>query len=244
MNMKFLVPAAVAGLCITSTVSAQTSTPTPSTISVTGSATLHVKPDEVRINIGIVTQDSKANDAVAENASRLNGVLDALRQAIGPGADIKTIGYELTPDYRYDSGNRQPEITGYTATNTVRVTLDDLGKMGAVIDAATRSGANRIEDIQFTLRDPQETQTKALHQAAVDAKAQAVALAAALGLKISRVLTVRETGGYPLPIRPIPMGFARMQATARATPIEAETLDVKSRVSLTVQVDDESHAAG
>ena len=244
MDVKTLLPAAFAALCVSSTALAQTSVPQLSTLSVTGNAALHVKPDEAKIVIGVVTQESKADQAATENAARLEAVFHALRQAIGGNADIKTISYGLTPDYRSQSGERQPEIAGYTATNTVQVTLDDLQKVGVVIDAATRSGANRIENIQFTLRDPDEKHTEALRQAAANARARADALAAALGLTISRVLTVQEGGRAPIPIRPFPMAFARNKEAARPAPIEAGTLDVNSSVTLTVEVAARSKSAG
>jgi len=250
MSVANPLPAILAAVCLSSPALAQSQALAQSpgsrvsTISVTGEATLHVKPDEAKINIGVVTQESQASEAATENANRLEAVFQALHQAIGANADIKTVSYGLTPDYRYQSGERQPEISGYTATNTVQVTVDDLQKVGAVIDAATRSGANRIEDIQFTLRDPEAMHTKALSQAAADAKAAADALAAALGLKISRVLTVREGGGYPIPVRPLPMAFARAREAERPTPIQAGTLDVSSSVTLTVAVADQPRTAG
>ena len=244
MDVRTSLTAGLAALCLTSTALAQPPVPGPSTISVTGKATLHAMPDEVKINIAVVTQDSKADQAATENASRVETVLNALHAAIGGNADVRTLSYGLTPDYRDQSGDPQPEIIGYTATNTVQVTLDDLDKVGAIIDAATRSGANRIENIQFTLRNPEEMHTKALRQAAINARAQADALAAALGLKISRVLMVDEGGGYPIPIRPFPMGIARARSVERPVPIEAGSLEVNSSVTLKVEVENQPHSAG
>jgi uncharacterized protein YggE len=244
MHVKTLLPGALLGLCLTSTALAQPPAPQVSTIRVTGNATLHAKPDRVEIDIGVVTQDPQAGPAAAGNATRLEAVLAALHKELGEKADFKTLSYMLTPDYRYQSGGAQPEIIGYTAANTVRVTLDDLEKVGTVIDIATRSGANRVENIQFTLRDPEEMRTKALRQAATEARDEADTLASALGLKISRVLSVSEGGGYAIPIRPVRLAIARTRAAAEPTPIQAGTLDVNANVILTVEVDNQHHSIG
>ena len=66
----------------------------------------------MKINIGVVTQNPKADAAAAENASRVAAMLNALYEAIVRDADVKTLSYGLTPDYRNQSGDRQPEITG------------------------------------------------------------------------------------------------------------------------------------
>lgn len=208
-----------------------------STIQVTGNASVTTKPDRAEIDIGVVTQATQAQAAAAENGARLDSTLAALRKAVGEAADIKTISYALTPDYRYRPGGGDPTITGYTATNVVRITLDDLNKIGAVIDTATRSGANRVQDIRFTLRDPAAVHLQALREAAARAKAEADTLASALGVKVLRVLTVEDVGSYPPPIHPLPLPTMRAEMAREVpTPIEAGTLDVGAQVTLTVEV--------
>ena len=220
---------------LSSTALAQPSASPVSSIRVTGSATLHAKPDRVEIDIGVVTHNSQAAPAAAENARQLEAVLAALHRAVGNEVDIKTVSYSLTPDYHYQSGTA-PEITGYTAGNIVHVTLDDLQKIGTVIDAVTRTGANRVQDVEFTLRDPETAHLQALREAARNARSEADALASSLGVKISRVLSAEEGGGS-VTVRPVWRGVARAEVAPEHTPIEAGTLDVSATVTLTVAVD-------
>jgi uncharacterized protein YggE len=120
--------------------------------------------------------------------------------------------------------------------NVVQVTLDDLGKIGTVIDSATLAGANHLQGIQFTLRDQDAVRAEALRQAATRARAEAEVLAAALGLKVVRVLSAEENSPRVVPVRAY-MGAPRAaMATATATPVEAGTLDVTADVMLTVEV--------
>ena len=170
----------------------------------------------------------------ADNAQRLETALAELRRALGSGAEIKTVSYSLNPDYRYPKDGGKPTITGYTATNVVRVTLNDLARVGQAIDAATRSGANQVHRLQFTLKDEQAAQSQALRAAAVKAKAEAEALAQALGLKIARVLSVVESSEGVQPIMR-DVTLARAEAAA-PTPVEPGTIEVRATVTLTVEI--------
>jgi uncharacterized protein YggE len=208
--------------------------PTPPSIRVTGEAKVSVQPDQARIDIGVTTQAQTAQAAAADNAQRLETALAELRRALGADAEIKTVSYSLNPDYRYPKDGGKPTITGYTATNVVRVTLNDLTRVGQAIDAATQSGANQIHRLQFTLKDEQAAQSQALRAAAVKAKADAEALAQALGLKIARVLSVVESSEGVQPIMRDVM-LARAEAAA-PTPVEPGTIEVRATVTLTVEI--------
>ncbi|MGB6604356.1 MAG: SIMPL domain-containing protein [Steroidobacteraceae bacterium] len=207
-----------------------------SSIRVTGNARVSARPDRAQIDIGVTNQAEHSEQAAADNARQVDKVLAALRPAAGPTAQLKTISYSLSPDYQYHPGGGQPTLTGYTATNVVQVTLDDLGRVGGVVDAATRAGANRVQGIQFTLRDQDAVRAEALREAAVRAHAEAEVLASALGLKVLRVLTVEESSPPLMPVRPVMMAAARAATAEVATPVEQGTLDITADVTLSVEV--------
>ncbi len=205
----------------------------PPHVQTSGEATVTVRPDRAQIDIGVVTQADTSQAAVQQNAQKLEATLARLRQLLGAGADIKTISYSVTPNYRYPQGGGEPTITGYTATNIVRVTLDDLTRVGNVIDTAVQGGSNRIQNLRFMLKDEAPVKAQALREAALKARASANALAEALGLKVVRVLSVSEGGSPMVPVREV--AFARAD-TAAATPIEPGTIEVTATVSLTIEV--------
>jgi len=204
-----------------------------SSIRVTGDSIVTAKPDRVQIDIGVMTRAPQSLAAASQNASRLNAVLASLRKAVCPGTDIRTISYTLSPDYQYHPNGGEPTLLGYTATNVVRITLDELPKIGTVIDAATQAGANRVQDIQFTLRDSQAVRAQALREAAITARGEADTLAAALGLKVVRILSVEETTQGIMPVRNAMLVMAEARAP---TPIQPGTIDVNANVTLTVEV--------
>lgn len=204
----------------------------PPSIRTVGEAEVLVQPDRARIDIGVVTQADTSQAAASQNAQKLETTLARLRQLLGVNADIKTISYTLTPNYRYPREGGEPSLVGYTATNIVRVTLDDLTKVGSVVDTATQAGANRIQGLQFTVKDEQAPQAQALREAALKARRKADALASALGVRIVRVLSVTESGSPVVPVRDI--AFAR--AEGAQTPIEPGTIEIRANVALTVEI--------
>jgi hypothetical protein len=208
----------------------------PPSIRVSGEATVTARPDQAILDVGVVTQADTAEAAAAENARRADAVLAELRKLLGAGSEIKTVSYSVSPNYRYPREGGRPAITGYTANNIVRAQVNDLAIIGKVIDGATQSGANRIERLQFRLKDEMGVQNEALRQSARIARSKADAMASALGLKVIRVLLAEESTG-PI-VRPME---ERMFATARAegapsTPVEPGNLEFRAVTNLTVEV--------
>jgi uncharacterized protein YggE len=211
--------------------------PPVSSIRVTGDARVTAKPDRVQIDVGVTTRAALSQDAASQNARELETVLAAVRKAAGPTAVLRTLSYSLTPNYRYHPKEGEPTIEGYTALNVVQVQLDDLTRIGAVIDAATQSGANRVQGIQFTLRDQDSVRAQALREAATRARAEVDVLAAALGVKVLRILSVEESSPRFAPVRVYGGAARAMNAEAAPqTQVESGTLDVTADVTLSVEV--------
>jgi uncharacterized protein YggE len=192
------------------------------------------QPDQAQMDVGVVTRAPTAQAAAEENARKLEAVLAALRKALDPAAEIKTVSYTLSPNYVYPREGGEPKVTGYVASNTVRVRTTDLKRVGAVIDAATQAGANDVQNLQFSLKNDSSVQAEALRQAAAEARAQAEAMAAALNVKVLRVLFVDEVGATVRPFLPQAME-ARVASDAQ-TPVEPGTVEVRATVSVTVEI--------
>ncbi len=208
-----------------------------SSIRVTGRATVSVPPEQASVDVGVVTEAPEAKEAARLNAEKLDFVLKAIRNALGAGAKFETVSYSVNPVYRYPEPRTEPVLTGYSATNFVRVKELALDKVGEVIDLATSSGANSVSNIAFGLRDEAAAKARALREAAIDARAKADVLADALGLQVLGILSVSE--GEPDIVRPMPMYRAEMamaQADAQPTPVEAGAIEVRASVTLVVAI--------
>jgi uncharacterized protein YggE len=227
--------------CVVSQVNGQQIASPVSSIRVTADSVVTAKPERAQIDVGVLTQEKQSQPAAAQNAKLLDAVMSALHKLLGPDADIKTINYALSPDYQYRAIGGKPAISGYTAVNVVRVTVDDLEKVGVVIDTATQAGANHVETVQYVVRDPQALRSKALREAALKARTNAEALAAALNLKIVRTLSVEELRDVPPPQGDSPDADAPPAPGAGAGPDPAAhpqggSVGVTANVTLTVEV--------
>jgi uncharacterized protein YggE len=229
--MKIIFAALLA--CAVSQVNGQQITSPVSSIRVTGDAVVTAKPERAQIDVGVLTQERQSQNAATQNARQIDNVLTALHKLLGPDADIKTVNYTFSPDYQYRPIGK-PSVSSYTAMNVVRVTVDELDKVGLVIDTATQAGANHIESVRYTMRDPQVLHSQAVREAALKAKANAEALAAALNLKILRTLTVEEGGDSSGP--PDVSAPELREAVAAPTPIQSGSFIVTANVQLTVEV--------
>lgn len=235
MTLRLAAAGAAAVLGLPSAAEAQTVVQGPPAISVTGHAAVMATPDQAEIDVGVVTRAETSREASTRNAREAERIIDRLRRTVGGGATVRSVTYSVRPEYSAPRDGREPTITGYTATNVVRVTMPDVSRVGEVIDAATAAGANRIDRIRFSLRDEASLRAKALAAAAAKARAQAEALASALGVRIIRVLAASDASSPP--VRPFAdLQPARLAAEAAATPIEAGPIEVNATVTLTVEI--------
>ena len=203
-------------------------------ITVSGDAVISREPDQAEIDIGVVTQARTAPEASKDNAERLARVLGEVKKQLGKGDELKTSGYSLTPNYRYPQGGK-PEIVGYTATNILRIKTTNLSLVGKLIDTSMQAGANNVNRLVFTLKDELSAQLDVLKAASAKAKAKAEATASSLNMKIVRIISVNEGERVVQPVFRQAM-TARAEAASAPTPVEPGTVEVRSTVSMTVEV--------
>lgn len=201
-------------------------------VTVSGDARVMVQPDTAIVSVSVVTQNRDALEAQQQNANQTNAVINALKRVAGSNAEIKTSGYSLTPQRVYKE-NQPPTIVGYEARNSITVTMNDLNRVGNVIDAATQAGANNVDSIAFTLREDNKARDKALTDATLEAISKARTIAQALNGRVVSIAAVQEGGTTPRPIL-----YAERDMVAKAsTPIEIGTLEINSQVQLVAEIE-------
>jgi uncharacterized protein len=209
---------------------AQTVVPTR-LIRATGTGTVSIKPDQAKVNVGVVTTASTADDASNQNATQVDAVIKALTAVLGSSSPIRTINYSIVPNYRNQQGQPQT-ITGYTATNTMEVTIANLNIVGKVVDAASRAGgANQISNLRFLLTNSDAATQAALSAAAKQARSHAESIASGLGGRLGAVISASEGSS----VVPVAYNAVGLTATATPTPIETGNLDVRATVTVEVE---------
>jgi uncharacterized protein YggE len=204
--------------------------PAPKTIQVTGVGTVTAPPDQAVLVLAVQTQADSATQAAGDNAATMTQVIAALT-GLGDKNSIETVSYTLSPVYENNPNQSMPsKIVGYSAVNTIQVTLQDFGLVGKVIDAAVSAGANVVQGITFTFSAATlaTLQKQALGQAIQDAEGQARTTATGLGVNLVGPISV--TPGYNF--QP---NYERFSASAQSTPIQPGTLEVSATVQVTYE---------
>ena len=113
--------------------------------------------------------------------------------------------------------------------------LDDIDRVGVVIDAAAEGGATTITGIRFDVRNRDALERDALRQAVANARARAEAAAAGAGASIDRIVRIEEDAHYAPP-RPMMRMAAQAIERDATTPVEPATIEIQARVTLTVSL--------
>lgn len=208
---------------------------TAGTLQVSATGEVEVSPDRARVAFAVETEAETAGDAAEENARRMDRVHGALRGTDLPGLRLETFGYALRPRYaRPDRGDEPPRIVGYRALNHVRATVDDVDAVGALIDAGTGAGANRVESLEFEVSNSEEARLEALRRAVAKARREAEAVAGAMDADLGPALEVQAGTDQPLPLRYSVPSPAIFEAARQApeTPVEAGTRTVSATVTI------------
>ena len=191
-------------------------------ITVQGSASVTSVPDRAELSFGVESQGETAKAALAANAAEMRRVIAAVKAA--GGTNVKTQSVSISP--RYDEQN---EVQACVATNTVSATIKEIGRAGALIDAAVDAGANQVYGPSLSAGDQGELYRNALKAAVADARANAQALASASGLALGRITAIVEGGGSS----PQPYAVADKAMAAGSTPIEPGTQQLTATVTVT-----------
>ena len=225
-----LIPLLLLSLSFATTASAQAVEPPQ--IVVLGEGVVKATPDQAWVTIGAETRSKVSKDAQQRNAQTMTAVIQKIAAFGIPKDAIKTTAIDLQMEFDYADGRQTPR--GYVARNTVEVRVDDLPKLGDVLDAVVNSGATNIHGVRFDVKQRDQLEAAALQTAVKNASGKAQAIAAGSNRAIDRILKIEEmsSGGRPEPMMR-QMAMARAEA---ATPVEAGELEIRAQVRLVVAI--------
>ena len=227
-RLSFVVFGVFVLMMFTSITSAQERTDV-STIEVVGTGKIMAMPNLATISFAVETNAKAAGQAVKENATRTDKLLDALKTIAGEEGKIRTSGFSLSPVYQKEDRLR-PQ--GFRVTNTVILLTKSTDKLGDLIDEASKVGVGRINNLVFSTDKEDDFRREAAVKAVQQAVQIAEDLAKAANLALGRIIKISyaPTG----PVRPYRMAI--MQAEAR-TPIEIGDIPIEERVTVVFAVD-------
>jgi uncharacterized protein YggE len=180
-----------------------------------------VAPDMANITLGVDTRGSDAQEALSKNATKMNAVIAAIEGLGVPADHIQTSNLSIYFDSQQDS---------YVANHQLNVRIDQVTKVGPVLDAAVAAGANNSWGVSFGLKDTSQGQTQALQNAVANARKRADAIASSLQVNITGVGSASEASYYNTPVKFA--GAAGAPLASSSTPVQPGQLDVTADISV------------
>jgi uncharacterized protein YggE len=198
------------------------------TLNLTASGDVMVTPDKATITLGVQTEGATAAQALQTNAEQMSRVTAALKRGGIAERDIQTAQLNVNPKYAYEP-NQPPRLTGYEASNQVAITVRDLKRLGATVDAAVSAGATNVNSIAFGLVDPTAAENAARLEAVKALQAKAELYAKAVGHPVMRLVSLSEGAAFSPPVpQEIVVTAAKRMA---ATPVSVGEMQVRIQVT-------------
>lgn len=235
MKMKSLIVLTVTVLalllsaCGPTTIQQQTQR----TLSVSGNGQAFLAPDIAYIYVGVHTEKPSAAEAVAENTTQTQTVIDAIKKAGIDEKDIRTTNFSIYPQDKVDpqTGASTGDKT-YVVDNTVYVTVRKLDQLGDLLDTVVKAGANTVNSVQFDVANKAEVLKQARAEAMKDAESQAKELAAAAGVSLGEIQSIGFMDNQPVPLFDGKGGGGPLAAQAAAVPIQTGQLSFTVTVNV------------
>lgn len=149
-------------------------------------------PDTATFSTGVETRAPTATQALRDNSVQARAVIDRLKSLGIAEKDIQTTGINLRADYDYDQESRQNRFVGYVVSNQVSATVNEISKLGQILDAIVSSGATNLNGPSFSISDDSKLKDVARERALANAKSRAMSYARAEGYSGVRVLSISE----------------------------------------------------
>ena len=211
-------------------------------ISVSGTGTVNATPDQAQVSFTVRIQDALAANAVSRQAAIMESVMTGLTAEGIAKYDIATSAYSLNAVYNQTdlckegypcpypvtTNGQSGQIIGYEVVQSIQVTINDLTRIGSVLDKIVQAGVNQIDYIGFSFKDAtyNTLRAQAYKKAVADARGQADAIVGATGgfvIAIASLSTnywgpiyasaAESRGGVPTPSQPvIPSGIVTVTA--------------------------------
>src|SRR6056297_192373 len=210
------------------------SEPLPPAISVVGEGKVTAQPDRAALQLGMQVRHEDLVQARQEVTRRSEAILQHLISLGIEKRQVSATDINTLPEYRWDEQRKTQVLTGYSVQRSIEVALMDLSLLSTVIEGSADAGANRITPPQLSHSREAELRRDALRLATEDARANASAIAEALGGSLGAVRDIGTTGSP----RPVPMARdTMMRASAESTGADATYIageqTFKARVSAT-----------
>jgi uncharacterized protein len=199
----------------------------PVILEVSGEGEMVVSPNLATINLGVMTEGKEVIPTQQQNTAEINQVINSLISLGIPRNHIRTFDYRIDSEYDFDQGKQI--FRGYKVTHLLEVKIEDLGKIGKVIDTAVNQGANYVANVQFTTKNKDAVYQQALSAAILNAGQKAQTAASTLKVQLNPIPfhIIEKTAGF----RPLENQAVTYVKGITSTQLEPGELTIKATVT-------------
>ncbi len=221
--------------------------PATDTITVQGEGQATLPPDVARISFSVENVSATVAAAQESTTKQANAALDFVKEQGIAEKDIKTLSYNISPQYSYPNPcvpgmlcpdyTRAPKVTGYQVSETIQVTVHDLTKVGEMLGGLGKLEVQNLNGPAFALDDSTAGYNAARADAITKAKSQAKLLASQLGVRLGKIINFSaSSGGYPYPMYAYGMGGDMVASKAETPNIQTGENTYNASVSITYEI--------
>ena len=200
------------------------------TLTVEGKGEVRVVPDQALLSVGVVTENEQLLPAQQENTIKSNQIISAVKQLGIEDTSIKTTLYNIQPKYEYIDG--KTIFKGYQVEHQLEILIKEIAKVGEIIDAAFKNGANRGGNVQFIVSTPDRFYREALTKAMIDARSKAEVIANSIGASLKPMpIKITENTVQPPVVFPVFSYKLAAEAAQGAPPIQKGEFTISANVT-------------
>lgn len=188
----------------------------PRQVTVVGAGEVQGAPDTLTADVSVEAAAADVTTAMNQANDRQKAVLNALNASGVDAKDISTTQVSLQPQYGDNS-----VITGYRASNSIRIKIRKLDTASQVLANVINAGgdATRLNSVSYSIEDDSKLVSDARARAFNDAKQRAQQYAELSGLSLGKIISISEAPGSSPPTPPVPMPAPR-GAMASEVPLQ------------------------
>ena len=207
-------------------------------ISLNNSLTKEIEPNIATITFAVENTANEAKKAASENNEISNKIISALKLISSTQTDtIKTSNFSVRPVYTTTSTGKR-SIKNYQAINSVKVETKDINKVASFIDAAISNGANRTDNLIYSIQN-EKTVCREMYPALVkDLRATAVEIATAAGTSLDGLKQLNVSCNTDSMVsngrfyaKSIAMADSASEQAIEPTPVEAGKIKIRVYVN-------------
>ncbi len=189
------------------------------TVSVSGKGVVSAEPDRAVVQMTIMSRSKELDAAQAEAAKVTAAVLALVDKLDIDRSEVDTTGANVRPDYRWNRETEEQELRGYIADRQMSIKVDDLDKLGRLLEGAIAAGVNQVSPPRLDSSRRAELHREALAAAAEDARANAEVLASTLGVSLGDPISISDSNITTPPPGPQvrSMAVSAMESDSAAT---------------------------